>query len=111
MQVDTQRNVIEMFIENNNLDKSEELIDYIFAMNYVAWWVIANYFRPSNFYANEENVFSTSAPSADLFCVPAEQPINITGLEPVRDATDNWLVAQERIVAKNKMDDAQNSKE
>ena len=56
-------------------------------------------------------VFSTSAPSADLFCVPAEQPINITGLEPVRDATDNWLVAQERIVAKNKRDDAQNSKE
>jgi len=100
-----------MFIENNNLDKSEELIDYIFSMNYVAWWVISNYFRPSNFYENEENVFSTSAPSADLFCVPAEQPINITGLEPVRDATDNWLVAQERIVAKHKRDDAQNSKE
>ena len=94
-----------MFIENNNLDKSEELIANIFAMDYVAWWVIANYFRPSNFFANEENIFSTSAPSADLFCVPAEQPVNITGLELVCDATDNWLTAQERIVAKNKRDD------
>ena len=94
-----------MFIENNNLDKSEELIANIFAMEYVAWWVIANYFRPSNFFANEENIFSTSAPSADLFCVPAEQPVNITGLELVCDATDNWLTARERIVAKNKRDD------
>ncbi len=95
-----------MLVENNNLDKSEELIENIFAMNYVAWWVIATYFRPSNFFANEENVFSTSAPSADLFCVPAEQSINISGLERVLDPTDNWLVAQERIVAKNKIYDA-----
>ena len=95
-----------MFVENNNLEKSEELIDIIFAMDYVAWWVIADYFRPSNFFKNEENVFSTSALSADLFCVPAEQQANITGLEPVRHATDNWLVARERIVAANKSADA-----
>ena len=95
-----------MFVENNNLDKSEELIETIFAMDYVAWWVIANYFRPSNFFANETNVFATSAPSADLFCVPAEQPVDFTGLELVRGVTDNWLVARERIVAKNKSDNA-----
>ena len=95
-----------MFVENNNLEKSEELIDIIFAMDYVAWWMIADYFRPSNFFKNEKNVFSTSAPSADLFCVPAEQPVNIIGLELVRDATDNWLVARERIVAANNSDDA-----
>jgi hypothetical protein len=51
-------------------------------------------------------VFSTSALSADLFCVPAEQQANITGLEPFRHATDNWLVARERIVAATKSDDA-----
>jgi FkbM family methyltransferase len=95
-----------MFVENNNLEKSEELINIIFAMDYTAWWVIADYFRPLNFFANEENVFPTSAPSADLFCVPAEQPVNITGPELVRDVTDNWLVARERIVAANKSDDA-----
>ncbi|MDB3952311.1 FkbM family methyltransferase [Alphaproteobacteria bacterium] len=95
-----------MFVENNNLDKSEELIDNIFAMDYVAWWVIADYYRPSNFFANEKNIFSTSAPSVDLFCVPAEQPVNITGLELVCNATDNWLVARERIVANNRSDDA-----
>ena len=95
-----------MFVENNNLEKSKELISSIFAMDYTAWWVIADYFRPLNFFANEENVFSTSAPSADLFCVPAEQPVNITGPELVRDVTDNWLVARERIVAANKSDDA-----
>ena len=94
-----------MFVENNNLEKSEELIDIIFAMDYVVWWVIADYFRPSNFFKNEENVFSTSAPSADLFCVPVEQPVNITGPELVRDTTDNWLVARERIVAAIKSDD------
>ncbi len=75
-------------------------------MNYVAWWVIATYFRPSNFFANEENIFLTSARSADLFCVPAEQSVNISGLRPVLYATNNWLVAQERIVAKNKIYDA-----
>ena len=95
-----------MFVENNNLEKSKELISSIFAMDYTAWWVIADYFRPLNFFANEENVFSTSAPSADLFCVPAEQPVNITGPELVRDVTDNWLVARERIVAATKSDDA-----
>jgi hypothetical protein len=26
-----------MFVENNNLEKSEELIDSIFAMDYVVW--------------------------------------------------------------------------
>ena len=95
-----------MFVENNDLEKSEELIGSIFSMDYEAWWVISDYFRASNFFANEENVFSTSAPSVDLFCVPAEQPVNIVGLELVRDTSDNWLVAQERIVAKNKNDDA-----
>jgi FkbM family methyltransferase len=94
-----------MFVENNNLEKSEELIDIIFAMDYVAWWVIADYFRPSNFFKNEENVFSTSAPSADLFCAPVEQPVNITGPELVRDTTDNWLVARKRIIAAIKSDD------
>ncbi len=95
-----------MFVENNNLEKSKELISSIFAMDYVAWWVIADFFRPSNFFANEENVFSTSAPSADLFCVPTEQQVNITGLEPALDATDNWLAARKRIVAATKSDDA-----
>ena len=95
-----------MFVENNDLEKSEELIGSIFSMDYEAWWVISDYFRASNFFANKENVFSTSAPSVDLFCVPAEQPVNIVGLELVRDTSDNWLVARERIVAKNKNDDA-----
>lgn len=88
-----------MFVENNNAEHSEALIDLIVSMDYSAWWVISNYFSPANYFKNTENVFPTSAPSADMFCVPAEQKADIAGLEPVRGKTDTWLEAGRRIVA------------
>jgi len=89
-----------IFVENNTVDGSPAILGKIAALDYRAWWVISNYFNPHNHFATTENIFSGIEPSADLFCLPAEMPADIAGLEPVQGPRDNWKDAAQRIVAR-----------
>jgi len=86
-----------LFLENDTVERSRELLLAVDALGYKAFWHIATYYNPQNFFGNEENVFAPYQPEANILCVPKDVPF--TGLIPVEGVTDDWKKAVARIVA------------
>ncbi len=85
-----------LFIENNALEYSAKIIETVFGIGYRAFWQIAGYFNPRNFFNNPHNVFADLHPEANILCVPKD--VTIAGsLLPVTDINDNWQKAFERM--------------
>lgn len=84
-----------LFLENDTLEGSREVLEAVESIGYKAFWQIANYFNPGNFFGNHENVFGRFQPQANVLCVPKECPF--TGLLPVDGLDDNWRKAAWRL--------------
>lgn len=85
-----------LFVECNRPEGSPALIEAIEGLGYTAWWHIAAYFNPDNFFANENNVFARFAPEANLLCLPADAETRLGGLISVEGADDTWRKAVAR---------------
>lgn len=85
-----------LFVECNRPAGSPALIEAIEGLGYTAWWHIAAYFNPDNFFANRENAFARFAPEANLLCLPADAEARLDGLIPVEGADDTWQKAVAR---------------
>lgn len=86
-----------LFLENDTVDRSREILEAVAAVGYKAFWHIAAYYNPKNFFKNEQNVFGPFQPEANVLCVPQECPF--TGLLPVEGADDDWKKAVARLTA------------
>jgi FkbM family methyltransferase len=89
-----------LFVENDTLERSREIITLLKSLGYICFWQIAAYYNPKNFFQNEENIFKNYQPSANLLCFPEKATLNIQGLEPVLGEDDNWQSAVKRIFEK-----------
>jgi len=87
-----------LFLENDTVERSRELLEAVEAIGYKGYWQIAGYFSPRNFFANRENVFARFQPQANILCVPKDCPF--VGLIPVEGLDDDWKKAAARIMAK-----------
>jgi FkbM family methyltransferase len=85
-----------LFLENDTVDRSREVLEAVESIGYKAFWHIASYYSPKNFFGNPENVFGRYQPEANVLCVPKESPF--TGLPPVDGVGDDWKKAVERII-------------
>ena len=85
-----------LFVENNSIDGSPDLVDLLFELGYKCWWHIEPYYNPNNFFANPKNDWADMVPEGNMICVPVEIPLNVTGFEPVIDRQDTWVKALER---------------
>ena len=88
-----------LFVENNTIERSAEIIAAIRALHYDCWWHIARYFNEANYFANGDNVFAAYQPEANLLCFPEGSKARVSGLNPVAGAEDNWRAAVGRIRA------------
>lgn len=86
-----------LFLENDTVDRSKEILEAVDSIGYKAFWHIANYYSPRNFFGNRENVFGRYQPEANILCVPKESPF--TGLPPVDGLNDDWKKAVGRMIA------------
>ncbi len=86
-----------LFLENDTVERSRELLEAVFALDYQAHWQIASFYNRSNFFANPDNVFARFQPEANLVCVPKE--CGFQGLTPVLGIDDDWKKAVARIIA------------
>jgi FkbM family methyltransferase len=84
-----------LFLENDTVHRSRSVLEAVEAIGYKAFWHVANYFNPSNFFGNRENVFARFHPEANILCVPKECPF--TGLHPVEGLDDDWKKAVARM--------------
>jgi FkbM family methyltransferase len=89
-----------LFLENDTVERSREVLEAVEAVGYKAFWHIANYFNPKNFFDNRDNVFARYQPEANILCVPRECPF--TGLPAVEGLDDDWKKAVGRMVQAGK---------
>jgi FkbM family methyltransferase len=87
-----------LFIENNSIDRSRELIETLIDLDYIAYWHISSYYNTQNFFGNPDNVFQTFRPEANLFCYHKTSPISVGNMVMVEDIHDTWQRALERLI-------------
>ena len=83
-----------IFVENNILEQSGELISWLLSMDYRCWWYLEPYYNPDNFYGNKENFFQglVERPEINMICLPSgsEPPQNLV---EVLSRNDSWVPA------------------
>ena len=88
-----------LYVECEEVAQGRELIGLILEHGYDIYWHFVAYFSPLNFYDNQENIFVHLRPAQNLICVPTEQKIPVTGLDPCLGVDDDCDQALQRLMA------------
>lgn len=75
-----------LYVENDRIDKSEELIRFIQHYQYRLFWHAPALFNPQNYFSEQENVFG-SVFSLNMLCVPGEVNMNMHNFQEITDPT------------------------
>jgi FkbM family methyltransferase len=81
-----------MYLENDRLERSEELLLTVAALDYVAYWHFAPVFNPANYFGDPENIFGMVR-SMNILCVPKESKLTVAGVSAVTSAQETWETA------------------
>lgn len=84
-----------LFIENNNLRRSRDLIKAVLQLGYTPYWFLSPYFNPQNYRGATTNIFENHVPEANMVCAPPR--MNLDGLQPVEGPDDTWKAAWDRL--------------
>lgn len=79
-----------MYIENDRIEKSEELIQTLWNFGYDCYWHITPYFNENNFFKNKANLFGLQA-SFNMLCFHRAKNISINGLTKITDKSAHPL--------------------
>ena len=74
-----------LYVENDRVAQSRDLIEWIWAAGYNLWWHVPLLFNPKNYFGVAENLYAGIA-SFNMLAIPRETDSNIKGMEPVRDS-------------------------
>jgi FkbM family methyltransferase len=74
-----------LYLENDRVEQSPALIEWLWSQNYALWWHIAGLFNPRNYLNNPENIYGNVA-SFNMLGIPREMALPVTDLTPVTDA-------------------------
>jgi FkbM family methyltransferase len=69
-----------LYVENDRVDKSKELMQFIDGLGYDMYWHLPPLYSPNNFYRNPQNVFANIV-SGNLLCVHRDLGMTITGFQ------------------------------
>ena len=78
-----------MYLENDRVERSEELLTLVERLDYRAYWHFPRVFNPNNFFRESTNIFGDVA-SINIFCVPRESKLPVSGLRQVNSPKENW---------------------
>jgi len=85
--IDTYRPI--MYLENDRIERSEELLGIVERFEYNAYWHFPRVFNPANFFGDAENIFGNIV-SVNILCVPKETTSPVGGLRQVRSTREIW---------------------
>ena len=88
-----------LFVENNTVDKASRTLATVIDAGYRAWWHLALYYNPANFFENRENIFAGLQPEANLLCLPDDRDPGVPELIECIGVEDNWQLARDRGIA------------
>ena len=78
-----------MYLENDRIDRSEELLTIVESIDYNAYWHLPRVFNPDNYFGDSENIFGNFV-SINVLCVPKETKMEVNGLRQVLSAQEKW---------------------
>jgi FkbM family methyltransferase len=73
-----------LYVENDRLDKSEDLIRLIAGFDYRLYWHLPPLFNPDNFFASTENLYPGVA-SVNMLCVHRDSLVRTAGFSEITD--------------------------
>lgn len=79
-----------LYVENDVLENSAELIETISELGYDAYWHLAPLFNPNNIRQNPTNIWGRNIISIMMLCLPRGGPFLPIGLPPVLGPQDQW---------------------
>lgn len=79
-----------LYVENDRLDRSRELIEHVMALGYRLWWHIPPLYNPENFFGDAQNIYGNLA-SFNMIGVPRETNVEMTGFAEITDASAHPL--------------------
>ena len=74
-----------IYLENDRVDRSKALIEWLWRADYRMWWHVPMLYNPDNFAGNRENIYGNVA-SFNMVAIPGQTPTAISGLIPVEDS-------------------------
>ncbi len=86
-----------IYVENDRVDESQALIEWLWAAGYKLWWHLPFLFNPENYFRVSENLYPTIA-SFNMVGIPQERPANVANLKIVDDAGFHPMTAFARSV-------------
>jgi FkbM family methyltransferase len=75
-----------MYVENDRVDKSQALIEWLWSQNYRLFWHLPPLFNPDNFFKNEVNIYGPIV-SINMLCLPDEVKVNTGEMQEICSAT------------------------
>ena len=67
-----------LYVENDRIDRSQNLIELLYELGYRAFWHIAPLYNDANFKQNAENLYPNIV-ATNMLCVPKETPFETQG--------------------------------
>lgn len=65
-----------IYLENDRIEKSKDLIEFIFSLNYRIFWHIIPLYNKYNFFNNSKNIFGNIS-SFNMICVRNDVPVRM----------------------------------
>jgi FkbM family methyltransferase len=79
-----------LYLENDRLENSAPLIEWLFERGYRLWWHMTPAFNPNNFLNNPNNIYGDVA-SVNMIGLHPSSHASIEGLPEIMDANDHPL--------------------
>jgi FkbM family methyltransferase len=81
-----------LYVENDRVEKSAPLIQWLMDRDYRLWWHIAALYNSNNFLGNNENVYGNTG-SFNMLCLHRDCPLKIEGSTEITDASLHPMAA------------------
>ena len=73
-----------LYVENDRIDQSPQLIEWLLVQGYRLWWHITRAFNPTNFLHNAHNIYGDVS-LINMLCLHPSHNITLNGLPEITD--------------------------
>ena len=75
-----------LYVENDRIEKSEDLVRHLMDIGYRLWWDLPHYFNKDNYFGIEQNIYGTAA-SFNMVCLHKDVGADVPGSKEITDPT------------------------
>jgi hypothetical protein len=75
-----------IYIENDRIEKSKELIEYLWSLGYELYWHLPRLFNPNNFFNNKENKIGNFV-SVNMLCIEKTTQTTVNNFVKITDSS------------------------